>query len=124
MNTNTSKTETKTANAATAAKARAAKKPPSAKRMAAEAAAKAAKSDQEKKVANAHLRSVRFEDLARARTRRALKTLSGIENLANRAAYAWTEEQAGKILKALDDAMKRVSMKFAGQKETKQEFDL
>lgn len=111
-------------SAATAAKARAARKPPSGKRAAAIAAVNAAKSDQEKAVARSHLKSVAFEELARARVRRVLKLLSGIENLANRAAYTWTDEQAGKIVSAINEKVKSVTMKFAGQKATKDQFDL
>lgn len=110
--------------AATAAKARAARKPASGKRKAAMAALEAAKSDQEKAIARSHLKSVAFEELARARTRRALKVLAGIENLANRGAYTWTDEQAGKIVGALNEAVKKVTLKFAGSAAKKEEFDL
>jgi hypothetical protein len=118
-------TPAKIGTPATAAKARAAKKPQkSAKRLAAEAAHDAAKSEQEKAIARSHLKSVTFEDLARQRVRRALKVLGHIENLANRAAYTWTDEQAGKILGALNDKIKNVTLKFAGTKQKGQDFDL
>lgn len=123
MNTPANKVN-KPANADTAAKARKGKKPPSGKRLAAAAALEAAKSDQEKTVARSHLKSVAFEELARARVRRALKVLSGIENLANRAAYTWTDEQANKVLTALHDKVKSLTLKFAGSSAKKDEFDL
>jgi hypothetical protein len=112
------------ANAPVVPKKKKARKPPNAKRLAAEQALANAKSDQEKALARSQAKLVRFEDLARARVRRALKVLSGIENLANRAAYSWTEEQAAKVLNALNDAMKKVTLKFAGGSQKKEEFDL
>lgn len=111
-------------SAATAAKARKARKPMSGARLAAENAYKNAKSDQEKTVTRSHLKSVRFEELARARVRRALKVLSTVENLANRGVYTWTDEQAHKVLTALNDKMKQVTLKFAGTAAKKEEFDL
>lgn len=100
------------------------RKPPSAKRQAAEDALKNAKSDQEKTVARSAAKSVRFEELARARVRRASKVLSSIENLANRAAYTWTDEQANKILGHLSEKLKGVINKFVGGSTKKDEFDL
>jgi hypothetical protein len=111
------------ANAATAAKARKARKPASGKRLAAESAFKNAKSDQEKTVARSHLKAVRFEELGRARVRRALKTLSSLENLANRGVYTWTDEQANKLLTAIHEKVKQVTLKFAGTAAKKEEFD-
>lgn len=118
---------TKTAPAASAPavkKDKKPRKPPNAKRQAAENALANAKSDQEKALARSQVKLVRFEDLARARVRRALKVLSGIENLANRAAYSWTDEQASKIVTTLNDKVKAVTMKFAGTAAKKEEFDL
>lgn len=119
---NTQTTPNKTATNGKPKRERKAQK--SAKRLAAEAAVSVAKSDQEKTVAKSHLKIVTFEDLARQRTRRALKVLGHIENLANRASYTWTEEQAAKILGALGEKMKTLTAKFTGQKNTAADFDL
>lgn len=111
-------------NTTPGAKQKKARKPQNAKRLAAEQALANARSDQEKALARSQVKHIRFEDLARARTRRALKILAGIENLANRAAYSWTDEQATKVLNALNDAMKKVTLKFAGGSQKKEEFDI
>lgn len=110
--------------AAQAAKARAKKKPPSARRTGAMAAVEAAKSEQEKKVALAHLKIVRFEELIVPRVRRAVKALDVIGNLANRGAYTWTDEQSAKVVSAINAAAKRLVDKFTGEKQKKEEFNI
>jgi hypothetical protein len=127
---------TATANAQTAAKARKAKKPPSPARLAAEAdvkkareAVEAAKSPQEKTVAEARytevygkLKALRFTELGAARIRRALNVLRQLENVANPATYSWTEEQGKKAAQALADGVKRVSDKLLRVKGKKEDF--
>lgn len=105
------------------AKVRKARKPASGKRLAAEAALKNAKSDQEKAVARSHVKAVRFEELGRARARRAGKALDSLLNLANRSVYSWTDAQANQLLNHLTEKMKTVINKFAGVATTKEEFD-
>lgn len=85
------------------AKARKARKPASAERVAAEKAVKDAKSDQEKLVARATLKTLRFKELAPKRVRRALKALDGVIALANRGNYLSEPAQREKMLKALSD---------------------
>lgn len=107
------------------------KKQPSAKRVAAENAVAeaqkrmdAAKSPQEKTVAESALKAVRdelkalrFIEVGQPRIRSALNVLRKLENVANRNAYKWTDEQAGKAVKALTDSMKRVTDKLLGNKD-------
>ena len=110
----------KTATPAAAAKKKG-KKPPSARRLAAQSQVEAAKSDQEKTVARAHLKIVRFDELATPRVRRALKALDTIANLANRSAYTYTDEQAKRIEKHLMDRVTAVIGKFKGEKAKTEE---
>ena len=112
-------------------KAKRAKKPPSAKRLAAmatveQAAAKlkAAKSPQEKTVAESALKSARdelkslkFVEIGAPRIRRAINVMRQLENVANRAQYKWTDEQALKAAKALTEALRKFTDKLAGNKE-------
>lgn len=95
----------------------------SAARVSAELALQRA-SEQEKSIARQALKSIKFKELARARVRRALKVLDGIEKLASRAAYSWTEQEAEKVLSALTARMNSVINRFAGQKTKDAEFDL
>lgn len=97
------------------------KRPPSARRLAAEAQVAAAKSDQEKNVARSHLKIVRFDELATPRVRRALKAISAVGNLANRGAYTYTDEQAKRIEKHLTDRLALVIGKFKGEKAAQEE---
>lgn len=108
-----------------------AKKPPSAKRVAAmaavETAAKAldaAKSPQEKTVAESALKAARdelkllkFVEVGQPRIRRAIDVMRQLENVANRAQYKWTDEQALKATKALTEALRKVTDKLAGNKD-------
>lgn len=97
------------------------KKPPSARRLAAQSQVEAAKSDQEKTVARAHLKIVRFDELATPRVRRALKALDTIANLANRSAYTYTDEQAKRIEAHLITRVNAVIGKFKGEKAKTEE---
>jgi hypothetical protein len=112
-----------------------AKKPPSAKRLAAVAAVdmavkklEAAKSPQEKQVAESavtaarnELKLLKFVEIGQPRIRRAIDVLRQLENVANRNAYKWTDEQALKASKALTDALRKVTDKLAGNKDAKAE---
>lgn len=127
---------TATATANTGTKAKRAKKPPSSARVAAEntlAAAikqlEAAKSPQEKTVAEERakqardaLKSLKFTEIGAARIRRAINVMRQLENVANPNAYLWTEDQGKKAAAALADAVKRVSDKLLRVKGKKEEF--
>ncbi|NWG75492.1 MAG: hypothetical protein HXY24_12935 [Rubrivivax sp.] len=68
----------------------------------------------------------RFVDLAEARVRKATEMLRLIGNLSNTANYEYTQEDAQKILSALDGELKLVRAKFqaALARRTKGEFKL
>jgi hypothetical protein len=100
------------------------KRPPSARRLAAQSQVDAAKSDQEKTVARSHLKIVRFDELATPRVRRALKALDTIANLANRSAYTYTDEQAKKIEQHLMTRVAAVIGKFKGEKAKTEEITI
>lgn len=123
--------EKNTAPTATAAKPKRAKKPPSAARLAAMAAVEvavkqheAAKSPQEKTLAESRLKdardalkSLKFTEIAAPRIRRAIDVLRQLENVANPNAYKWTNEQAEKAAAALQTALGRFEGKLFGVKK-------
>lgn len=114
------------------------KKPPSAARVAAEAAveqaqkaADAAKSSQEKLVAATalkakrdELKSLKFCEIVVPRVSRALKILEGVEKMANPNAYKWTPDQAGKITKALTQAVTTIENRLIKKGDQRQAFSL
>lgn len=105
----------------TDAKKKKGKRPPSARRLAAQAQVDAAKSEQEKTLARSHLKIVRFDELATPRVRRALKCLDAVANLANRAAYTYTDEQVKRIEKHLTERLAATLGKFKGEKAKQEE---
>lgn len=100
------------------------RKPPSARRVAAEQAVEAAKSDQEKAVARSALKIVRFDELATPRVRRAIKAIRAIENLANPGAYTHTAEQRANIEKHITNAVSSMLNKFKGIKAAVDEIKI
>jgi len=56
----------------------------------------------------------KFEELATKRVTRAIYTIRLIGNLSNRAAYEYGEEDARKILRALQNELDALKTKFAG----------
>lgn len=127
-----------TANAPVAQSSRKrAKKPPSAKRVAAEAVVAeavkkldAAKSPQEKTVAESALKSARaelktlkFKEIASPRLKRAVNVMRQLENVANANAYAWNEDQADKIVDTLEKALSRLTDKLHRTKKAAAEED-
>lgn len=118
-------------------KGKRAKKPPSAARVGAMAAVEAAqkgvdaaKSPQEKTVAEAKLKSARdvlkalkFTEIGAPRIRRAINVMRQLENIANPNAYAWTPEQATKAVNALSAAFDGVKAKLLKVKANKEEFN-
>lgn len=121
----------------TPAKAKRAKKPPSAKRVAAEAAvaecvkrADAAKSPQEKtvaesalKAARTELKTLKFKEIASPRLKRAVNIMRQLENVANPNAYTWDEEQADKIIDKLEAALASLTGKLRRTKKAAAEED-
>lgn len=78
-----------------------AKKELSKARAAAMKALKDAVSDQEKTVAKQQLHLVRFNEVAAVRTDAALRALKNLRKCCDTTSYAWTQDQAKKILDAI-----------------------
>lgn len=69
----------------------------------------------EKKASTSQLdrdKSAKFVELANKRVNRALKDLTLVSNLANRRNYSYSEEQAKKIVKALQLGIDQVKASF------------
>lgn len=67
----------------------------------------------------------KFVELANARVARAIKDLRLIGNLSNRRNYEYTEEEAKRLLKALEAELDILKTKFrAGQSSPKDMFKL
>lgn len=104
-----------------------AKKEISKDRKAAMDAVKAARSDQEKTVAKQKLKLVRFKEVASTRTDASIRALKNLENACDTTAYAWTEEQAAKIIGAIGPIWKRIEdglRKPSAKKATREKFSL
>jgi len=67
-------------------------------------------------------RKERFKRLATARTKAVLDKLRLLGNLSNRANYDYSEEEARKIFRAIDEQLRIVKTKFQGK--LKREFKL
>lgn len=85
-----------------------AKKELSKARIAAMKALKDAKSDQEKTVAKQQLHLVRFKEVASIRTDATIRALKNLEKVCDTTSYAWTQDQAGKILANILPTVKRI----------------
>ncbi|MDO8772313.1 MAG: hypothetical protein Q7K57_27150 [Burkholderiaceae bacterium] len=60
----------------------------------------------------------KFIELANNRVNRTIKDLRLIGNLANRASYEYTEEDARKILRALQREMDDLKLRFRGEDQS------
>ena len=70
-------------------------------------------------------KSERFRDLATKRVNRAIKDLRLIGNLSNRKNYDYTQEDARKIIKALETEMRGIKTLFENSpREEEVEFKL
>lgn len=70
-------------------------------------------------------KSVKFIELANKRVNRAIKDIQLVGNLANKTNYDYTEEQARKILKALQQEIDILKQAFQNSGESqKSEFRL
>ncbi len=85
-----------------------AKKALSKERTAALAAMKAASSDQEKTVAKQALKLVRFKEVASVRADASIRALKNLENACDSTSYAWTQDQAVKLLAAIEPLIGRI----------------
>lgn len=68
--------------------------------------------------------AAKFTSVANKRVPKAIKAITLIGNLANRRTYVYTAEQANKIIAALDESVKALRGKFAGEVETVATFKL
>ena len=66
----------------------------------------------------------KFKTLANNRVNKALQTLKLIGNLSNKRHYDYDEEDAKKILKALEEELKAVKQKFNKSTNTNGKFKL
>jgi hypothetical protein len=104
-----------------------AKKELSKARKAAMDAMKAASSDQEKTVAKQNLKLVRFKEVGSIRVDAAIRALKNLENACDTTAYAWTDEQASKIIGALEPLYTRIRdglRKPGAKKVVREKFSL
>lgn len=85
-----------------------AKKELSKERKAAMDALKNANSDQQKTVAKQALKLVRFKEVGSIRADAAIRALKNLEKVADTTSYAWTDEQAQKIIFAIEPVFKRI----------------
>ena len=70
-------------------------------------------------------KSSKFVELANRRVNKAMKNLQLVGNLANRQNYEYSEEQARKIIKALQNELDTVKQSFLGAvDEAPREFKL
>lgn len=66
----------------------------------------------------AETKAAKFTRLAQRRVTDALKRIAKVGNLASKANYEYTPDQASKIEAALADAVRAVGLKFSGSSET------
>ncbi len=58
-------------------------------------------------------KSAKFIELATSRVNRTLKELALVGNLSNRSNYQYTDDQAKKIIRALQVGLEQVKLRFA-----------
>lgn len=61
---------------------------------------------------------VKFVELANNRVNRTIKDMRLIGNLSNRASYEYTEEDARKILRALQRELEDLKLRFRGEDQS------
>ena len=66
----------------------------------------------------------KFKRLAEARVNRALKDIRSIGNLANRANYEYSDEQVGKIVRALKAEVAALQARFKNESGSDARFKL
>ena len=65
-------------------------------------------------------KSAKFVELANKRVNRAIKNIKLVSNLSNKQNYEYTEEQAKKIIKALQHEVDQLKQSFMSSDEYKQ----
>lgn len=66
----------------------------------------------------------RFRRLANKRVPAAIKRLTHVANLSNRAQYEYTDEQAAKIVAAFEEAVKSLRQRYSGQRTVADSWSL
>ncbi len=69
-------------------------------------------------------REKKFKQLAEKRVSRVLKDLKLISNLSNRSNYEYSDQDANKIITAIENEFKMVKMQFKQSSKKKKEFKL
>jgi hypothetical protein len=69
-------------------------------------------------------RKQKFVMLAEKRVNRLLNDIKLVSNLANRSNYDYSQEQANKIIKAIEAEVKFLKLAFSRNKKTKNAFKL
>jgi len=64
----------------------------------------------------------KFVELANKRVNRAIKDLRLIGNLSNKSSYEYSEEQANKIIRALQKEMRILKAKFEGSDDEDEDY--
>ena len=57
-------------------------------------------------------KKIKFTDLANSRVNKAIRLLRLISNLANKSHYSYTQDEADKIVSALNNEVKNIKEKF------------
>ena len=79
---------------------------------------------EERKVAFSERKRERFVELAEKRVTNAIRAISLVGNLANKNNYKYDEQDVKKILKALNNEVSEVGMRFQTGKSEEKEFKL
>lgn len=84
-----------------------------------------AKSNLEEVIMVTRNKGAKFIELANKRVNKAIKDIQLVGNLANRTNYEFTDEQAGKIIRALQQEVDQVKQSFKNTEEAgRSEFKL
>ncbi len=67
-------------------------------------------------------KSQKFKDLAEKRVNKVLKGISLIENLSNRNNYDYTSEEADKMIREIETAVRNMKARFQGSGSSRQRF--
>jgi hypothetical protein len=78
----------------------------------------------EQQAARQRVKRAKFVELVVPRVNKALARIRQVRNLASRATYDYTPEQAGRVLAALSEAVHETELAFAGRTVTSAEWSL
>ena len=66
----------------------------------------------------------KFRDSATIRVNKALRSMSSIGDLSNKARYEYTDEQAQKVIAALEEGLNKVKARFSSDAPAEEGFTL